>query len=99
MFDIKQETDGDVLTVTLAGRLDTTTAPELEEAISQPTDSANSLVFDIADLVYVSSAGLRVFLTTQKKMMKKGGMKLVHTNDDVREIFDVTGFSDFLTIE
>ena len=100
MLTIKPNTDGTLCTVTLAGRLDTTTAPELEEALNGILGAAKNLVFDIEDLLYVSSAGLRVFLMMQKDVMKKGGsMKVLHPTEDVREIFSVTGFTEFLTIE
>ncbi len=99
MLNIQKEvTDGKGL-VTLTGRLDTTTAPQLEAELKEFMEGINELVFDFANLEYISSAGLRVLLSTQKVMSKKGGMKLIHVGDDVNEIFEVTGFSDILTIE
>lgn len=96
---IDKARNGAELTVTLAGRLDTTTAPELEEAISQEFDGLNKLVFDFTALEYVSSAGLRVLLSAQKKMAKQGEMIIRHVNETILEIFEVTGFSDILTVE
>lgn len=86
-------------TLTLSGRLDTMTAPELETEISALLPVAESLVFDMEKLDYISSAGLRVILKTQKALEKKAGLKLIHVPEAVREVFDITGFSDFLTIE
>jgi anti-sigma B factor antagonist len=83
----------------LEGRLDTTTAPELEKALKSDMDSANELTMDFSKLEYISSAGLRVLLSAHKTMSKKGGMKVTNVNEIVREVFDVTGFSDILDIE
>ena len=88
-----------VLNVKVEGRLDTATAPELEEELAEALDEAEELVFDLEGLEYMSSAGLRILLATQKKMAQKGGMKVVNVNDVIKEIFDITGFSDILTIE
>lgn len=87
------------LTVALAGRLDTTTSPELEQKLRENLPGVTELVLDLADLEYISSAGLRVLLGAQKIMMKQGSMKLTHVNETVMEIFEVTGFVDILTIE
>lgn len=87
------------LTVKVEGRLDTTTAPELEEELKCAIDEANELVFDLEGLEYLSSAGLRILLASQKKMTEKGGMKVTNVNDVIMEIFEITGFSDILTIE
>ena len=86
-------------TLALIGRLDTVTAPELEAEISTILPTAESLVLDMEKLEYISSAGLRVILKTQKALTQKAGLKLINVSDDVREVFDITGFSDFLTIE
>ena len=86
-------------TLALVGRLDTVTAPELEAEISTILPTAESLVLDMEKLEYISSAGLRVILKTQKALTQKAGLKLINVSDDVREVFDITGFSDFLTIE
>ena len=88
-----------VLNVKVEGRLDTATAPALEEELAEVMDEAEELVFDLEGLEYMSSAGLRSLLATQKKMAQKGGMKVVNVNDVIKEIFDITGFSDILTIE
>ena len=86
-------------TLALIGRLDTVTAPELEAEISAILSTAESLVLDMEKLEYISSAGLRVILKTQKALKQKAGLKLIHVSDEVREVFEITGFSDFLTIE
>ena len=86
-------------TLALIGRLDTVTAPELEAEISTILPTAESLVLDMEKLEYISSAGLRVILKTQKALTQKAGLKLINVSNDVREVFDITGFSDFLTIE
>ena len=96
---IKKQADGSHLGIALEGRLDTTTAPELEKELKQSLDGVAELVFDLADLEYISSAGLRVLLSAQKIMNKQGSMKLIHVNETVSEVFEVTGFSDILTIE
>ena len=86
-------------TLALIGWLDTVTAPELEAEISTILPTAESLVLDMEKLEYISSAGLRVILKTQKALTQKAGLKLINVSDDVREVFEITGFSDFLTIE
>lgn len=94
-----QKTAGSTTTLALSGRLDTTTAPELEAALADAA-SAKELVLDMNELAYISSAGLRVILKAQKTMLGVGGtMKLTHVSETVQEVFDITGFSDFLTIE
>ena len=87
------------LTLALAGRLDTTTAPELEGELKSSLDGVTGLVMDFDKLEYISSAGLRVLLSAQKTMNRQGSMKLIHVNEVVMEIFEVTGFSEILTIE
>ena len=99
MLNIEKKTDGQTLTVSLEGRLDTTTAPQLEKELKEALDSADSLALDFEKLEYISSAGLRVLLAAQKAMSKKGGMTIRHVSDVIMEIFEVTGFSDILTIE
>ena len=86
-----------ILTVALDGRLDTTTAPELEKCLSENGDGTGSLVIDCEKLSYISSAGLRVLLAAQKK--NRGAMKLVHVCELVMEVFEMTGFADILEIE
>ena len=98
-MNIEKKTEGTTLTLALEGRLDTTTSPELEELLASSLDGVTALVFDFAKLDYLSSAGLRVLLSAQKRMNKQGSMKLVHVNDAVKEVFDITGFADFLTVE
>ena len=83
----------------LEGRLDTVTAPELEQTLRESLDGVDELTLDFEKLEYISSAGLRVLLSAQKEMNRRGAMKLVHVNETVMEIFEVTGFSDILTIE
>ena len=87
------------LTIALEGRLDTVTAPELEKALQESLDGVDSLTLDFSKLDYISSAGLRVLLSAHKQMSGKGGMKVTHVNEVVQEVFEVTGFSDILTIE
>ena len=92
----KQE---DQLVIALEGRLDTTTAPELEEELKASLDGVTELTMDFENLEYVSSAGLRVLLSAQKTMNKQGEMKIRNVSETIMEIFEVTGFSDILTIE
>ncbi len=99
MLNITKNLDQDVLTVELEGRLDTTSAPQLEETLKESLPEVKELVLDFAKLEYISSAGLRVLLAAQKTMSKQGSMKLIHVSDLVKEIFEVTGFVDILTIE
>ncbi len=91
--------NGTELTLKLEGRLDTTTAPQLENELKESLDGVSSLTLDMEKLEYISSAGLRVLLSAQKKMNAQGDMKVVHVGDTIMEIFEVTGFSDILTIE
>ncbi len=99
MLEIQKNAENKKVTLALRGRLDTGTAPELEETLKSALDGAEELTFDLAELEYISSAGLRVLLAAQKIMNKQGKMKLIHVNETVMEIFEVTGFSDILTIE
>ena len=99
MLNIEKKTNGNELTVTLTGRLDTTTAPELEKELKENLDDVTVLVIDMAALEYISSAGLRVLLSAQKIMSRQGEMKVTHVSETIMEIFEVTGFSDILTIE
>lgn len=93
------KTEAEATTLTLSGRLDTSTAPQLESELDGVLSNAKELVFDLSGLDYISSAGLRLILKAQKAMSEKGGMKLVHVPESVMEVFDITGFADFLTIE
>ena len=99
MLNINRETLDGKTKITLEGRLDTTTAPELEEALKTALDGTSELVMDFEKLEYISSAGLRVLLSAQKVMNKQGSMTLKNVSETVMEIFEVTGFSDILTIE
>lgn len=99
MLNIEKTSRASELTVALSGRLDTNTAPALEAALRDSIDGVTALTIDMAALEYISSAGLRVLLAAQKIMGKQGGMKLTHVNETILEIFEVTGFSDILTIE
>ena len=85
--------------IELAGRLDTITAPSLDKAISNNIEGAKSLVLDFKNLEYISSAGLRVLLSAQKKMQKIGSMKVTNVREEVMEVFEMTGFADILVIE
>ena len=96
---INKTLDGKTLNVALEGRLDTVTAPELEASLREDLEKADSLVLDFDKLEYISSAGLRVLLSAHKSMAGKGGMKVTNVNEIVNEVFEVTGFSDILTIE
>jgi anti-sigma B factor antagonist len=99
MLNIEKKKDGPELTVALAGRLDTVTAPELEKELKVCLEGVTMLSFDMAELEYISSAGLRVLLSVQKLMSRQGEIKVFHVNETIMEFFEVTGFSDFLTIE
>ena len=96
---ITKSMNGTNLEIALEGRLDTTTAPELEQELKASMDGANALTLDFGKLDYISSAGLRVLLSAHKAMSKKGGMKVTNVNEIVKEVFDVTGFADILNIE
>ena len=98
MFNINKTKEGSKLTVEVSGRLDTTTAPDLEASLKEDIDDVDELVIDLSNLDYISSAGLRVLLAAQKIMMKQGKMVVTNPNDVITEIFEVTGFSDILTI-
>ena len=96
---INKTKNGEHLLVAVEGRLDTTTAPELEKELKSSLDGITELTIDMNVLEYISSAGLRVLLSAQKIMNKQGSMKITHANSTILEIFEVTGFSDILTIE
>ena len=95
---INQNAEGTKLTLAVEGRIDTKTAPELEKVLRASLEGVTELVFDLAETVYISSAGLRVLLIAQKQMNKQGEMKVAHVNADLMEIFEVTGFTEILTI-
>ena len=96
---IEKNLNGTELTVTVAGRLDTTTAPQLEDEVKENIGGIEKLVLDFTALEYLSSAGLRVLLGAQKAMNKQGEMVIRNVNETVKEIFEVTGFIDILTVE
>lgn len=96
---INKNKSGNMLTIALEGRLDTTTAPDLEKELKASLDGITELVIDFSKLDYISSAGLRVLLSAQKQMNKQGSMKVTNVNEMVMEVFEVTGFSDIITIE
>ena len=98
-MEVTKVQKGTELVVNIEGRIDTTTAPELEAELKEACIEADSLLLDFAKVDYISSAGLRVLLSLQKLMNKRVGMKLINVNDDIMEIFEVTGFDDILTIE
>ena len=91
--------EGDKMVVTPEGRIDASTANEFSEAIEKNIEGIKDLTFDFDKLDYISSAGLRVLLTTQKNMSKVGSMKLINVADAIMDVFNITGFSDILTIE
>jgi len=95
---INKEKNGNELTIHLEGRLDTVTAPELEKELTAEMGGADAVTLDFGKLEYISSAGLRVLLSAHKVMSRKGGLKIAGANEIVREVFDVTGFSDILNI-
>ena len=99
MLNIIKNANGNSLKIILEGRLDTTTAPQLEEQLGANLEGITDLKFDLEKLEYISSAGLRVLLSSQKTMNKQGTMVITNASAEVKEIFDVTGFSDILTIE
>jgi anti-sigma B factor antagonist len=98
-MDIEKQKDGKKLDIKLVGRLDTKTAPELTEVLENELTGIEELTFDLSELVYVSSAGLRVILSAQKIMNKQGSMKVRNVKGIVMEVFESTGFVDILTIE
>jgi anti-sigma B factor antagonist len=99
-MNIEKKNSGDTLTIALEGRLDTTTSPDLEEVVTGALEDFDSIIFDFENLSYISSAGLRVVLSIQKKMNAKNGNFIIkNVNDSVQEIFNMTGFSNILTIK
>ena len=99
MFNVNKEENGTKINLVLEGRLDTTTAPELDNVIKTSLDGKTELVMDLEKLEYISSAGLRVLLSAQKTMNKQGSMVITNPTDEVKEIYEVTGFSEILTIQ
>lgn len=98
-MNISTDKQGNALTIALDGRLDTTTSPELEACLEENLSGVTELTFDLKDLEYISSAGLRALLLAQKKMNKAGQMVVINVNEIVMEVFGVTGFVDILDIK
>ena len=98
-MNIIKNKNGSKLTLALEGRLDTTTAPQLEGELKDALEGITDLELDFQNLEYLSSAGLRVLLAAQKVMNKQGKMTIHHVNETIHEVFEVTGFIDILTIE
>ncbi len=96
---IEKNLTGTILTLTLQGRLDTTTTPALEAELKRSVSGVETLIFDFGGIEYISSAGLRVLLAAQKVMNRQGKMILRNVNEAVNEVFEITGFCDILTIE
>ncbi len=96
---INKNQRGESLTIAVIGRLDARTAPALEVAVKESTNNLKSLTIDVSELEYISSAGLRVFLMAQKIMNRQGKMVVSGANKTVREVFEITGFANILTIE
>ena len=99
MMTINKSVEGTNLNIALTGRLDTTTAPDLEASLKASIEGITDLTFDFKELEYISSAGLRVILSAQKIMNKQGKMVIKNVCDDINEVFEITGFSDILTVE
>ena len=99
MLNINATVENAAVVFELEGRLDTVTSPDLEIKLKEVLPDTEELTLDLEKLDYISSAGLRVLLSTQKVMNKQGTMKITHVNDTIMEIFEVTGFSEILTIE
>ncbi|MBQ6559940.1 MAG: STAS domain-containing protein [Erysipelotrichaceae bacterium] len=98
-MEVNKNLEENKLTLAVKGRVDSVSAPELEAVLDESLEGVEELVFDFSDLEYISSAGLRVLLTSYKKMAEQGTMKITNINDVIREIFEVTGFADIFTIE
>lgn len=100
-MNIRKKENGNEITLILTGRLDTTTAPLLEQEINESIETAEKMILDFQDLEYLSSAGLRVLLGTHKTLIKRGidGLVICHVNETIREVFEVTGFLDILNIK
>ncbi|MBQ6263681.1 MAG: STAS domain-containing protein [Clostridia bacterium] len=99
MLNINKTVENGKAVFALEGRLDTVTAPDLENEVMGSIEDVNELTLDFAGLDYISSAGLRVLLAAQKKMKGRGSMTVTNVNGSIMDIFEVTGFSEILTIE
>ena len=95
-MNLNRTNENGVMTVTVSGRIDTSTAPEFEQGVKPYLDGVKELTLDFADVNYVSSAGLRALLSMHKIMMKQGSMKLINVNEEVCDVFEVTGFDEIL---
>jgi len=98
-MEILKNENGGTLTISLSGRLDTVSAPQLDEEVKASIGDVSELILDLANLEYMSSAGLRILLSAQKTMNKQGKMIVKNVNSTIMDIFEVTGFTDILTIE
>ena len=98
-MNIEMKRNAEVTTIEITGRLDTTTAPVLDKMINEDIEGTKDLILDLKGLEYISSAGLRVLLSAQKKMMKIGSMKVVNVCESIMEVLEMTGFADILVIE
>ncbi len=98
-MDINKTQDGDKLVIALGGSLDTNTSPELSDVLDSSLPGITDLTFDFADLEYLSSAGLRVLLAAQNTMDEQGEMRVIHPNEVIKDVFEVTGFSEIMDIE
>ncbi len=96
-MDLKRTTDNTTMTVAVSGRIDTSTAPDFEQGVKPYLEGVTELILDFAEVNYVSSAGLRALLSMHKIMMKQGSMKLINVNEEVCDVFEVTGFDEILT--
>ncbi len=98
-MEITVNKNENTLTISPIGRIDTATAPELQTAVNENISGVTDLTFDLKQLQYISSAGLRVLMSTQKTMNQQGSMKLIHVNEEVMDVFDMTGLTDVFDIE
>ena len=97
-LNITSEKNGRTVTAKLEGRIDTKTSPELDKSLKELLQDTDEIILDMEKIEYISSAGLRVLLSTQKQLGKKDAMKIIHANDVVMDIFEITGFSQVVTI-
>lgn len=98
-MNINQTRNEDKLTLAIEGRIDTKTSPQLEQALAGALNGIKELIFDFTDVSYISSAGLRVLMAAQIQMNEQGSMTVIHANEDLMEIFEITGFTEILTIK
>ena len=98
-MEIKVNKNGTELTICPVGRMDTVTSPEVQAVVDENIGDVTDLTFDLGELKYLSSAGLRVLMSAQKTMLSQGSMKLINVNEDILDIFDMTGLTDVFEIE